>query len=141
MRARGRAFRRRAGFSYVEVLVATAFVALALVPALEALEIGITGSGIHETELTRHYRLVAKLEEVLARPFAELEAEEQASGGAPTSYSDPSGPDRRLVYLSGYDGDDADGDGDPSTGADPDLLQVRVEIEATSHVLETLTTP
>jgi hypothetical protein len=141
VRARVRAFRRLAAFSYVEVLVATALVALALVPALEALEIGITGSGIHESELTRHYHLVAKLEEVLARPFAELEAEEQAAGGAHTSYSDASGPDRRLVYLSGHDGDDADGDGDTSTGMDPGLLRVRVEIEATAHVLETLTTP
>ncbi len=135
-----RADRRRAGLSYVEVLVATFLVAVALVPALEALEIGVTGSGIHERELVRHYHLVAKLEEVLALPFGDLEAEAQAAAGAPTAYSDGAGaPDRRLVYLTGYDADDADGDGDPLTGADPGILLVGVEIEAPAHSLATLT--
>ncbi len=127
--------RRRAGFSYVEVLLATALLALALVPALEALEIGVRGGGVHEAEVGRHYRALGAMEEVLAQPFADLQAEAIAAAGAPTTYSDPPGtPDRRLVYLSGYD---ADGD----SVDDPGLLRVRVEIEATAHVLETLTTP
>ena len=115
--------------------MATVFVALALVPALESLEIGLRGSAVHETELVRHYQLVARLEEVLARPFAELEAEEQAAAGGPSVYSDaPGSADRRLVTLSTFD---ADGDGNP----DPGILRVRAEIEATGHALETLTSP
>jgi len=127
--------RRRAGFSYVEVLLATALLALALVPALEALEIGVRGGGVHEAEAARHYRALGALEEVLAQPFSDLVAEAIAAGGAASAYSDPPGtPDRRLVTLSGYD---ADGD----SVDDPGLLRVRVEIEATAHVLETLTAP
>jgi type II secretory pathway pseudopilin PulG len=127
--------RRLAGFSYVEVLVATALLALALVPALEALEIGVRGGGVHEAELALHYRALAALEEVLAQPFGDLQAEATAAAGAASAYSDPPGTvDRRLVYLSGHD---ADGD----SVDDPGLLRVRVEIEATAHVLETLTTP
>jgi hypothetical protein len=119
----------------VEVLLATALLALALVPALEALEIGVRGGGVNEAEVALHYRALGALEEVLAQPFSDLEAEAIAAGGAASAYSDPSGtPNRRLVYLSGYD---ADGDSAP----DPGLLRVRVEIEATAHVLETLTTP
>jgi type II secretory pathway pseudopilin PulG len=130
-----RATRREAGFSYVEVLIATVLIALALVPALESLELGIRGSEIHAIELTRHHHLVALLEEVLAQPFSELEAESQAAGGAASAYSDaPGAADRRLVFLSGFD---ADGDSQP----DPGILHVRGEIEATPHVLETLTSP
>ena len=36
---------RQAGFSYVEVLVAVALVAAALVPAVEALQSAATGAG------------------------------------------------------------------------------------------------
>ena len=136
-----RADRFRSGLSQVEVLVATLLVALALVPALEALQTGILGGAVHESLATRAPHLAGKLEELLAQPFAALKAEALASGGSASSYSDAGGtPDRRLVFLSGYDADDADGDGDPTTGADSGLLWVRVEIEATSHVLETLTT-
>lgn len=131
--------RRQEGLSYLEVLVATVLVALSLVPALEALQIGILGGGIHESRVSLHYHLASKLEEVLAEPFANLAAEALAAGGNPTSYSDAPGvPNRRLVFLAGYDGDDDDGDGDPFTGADSGLLWLRVEIEATSHALETL---
>lgn len=135
MRRDIRNVRCQAGFSYLEVVLATALVALALVPALEALEIGIRGGGIHELEVTRHYHVLGKMEEVLAQPFVDLEAEAAASGNGPTAYSDASGsPDRREVFLLGYD---ADGVGGP----DPGILLVRVRIDDTEHVLETLTTP
>ncbi len=137
---RGSADRPRSGLSQLEVLVATLLVAMSLVPALEALQTGVMAGGIHESQTTSHYHLAAMLEEVLAQPFADLEAEALAAAGAPTAYSVAvAAPDRRLVFLSGYDGDDADADGDPFTGVDPGLLWVRVEIEATEHALETLT--
>ena len=42
------------------------------------------------------------------------------------------------MFLARYDGDDADSDGDPFTGGDEGLLWVKVEIEGTAHVIETL---
>ena len=134
--------RHEHGFSYVEVLVATALLAVGLVPALEALQQGVAGGEIHATLTSDHYHLTAKMEEALAQPFAALEAAATAAGGptVPTTYSDAAGEaDRRLVYLAGYDGDDADGDGDPFTGADEGLLWVKVEIEDTGAAVACLT--
>ena len=58
-----------AGFSYVEVLIATMLIAVCLVPALEALHTGLLGSGIHRDSVEEHYHLQAKLEEMLAQPI------------------------------------------------------------------------
>ncbi len=134
--------RKIRGFSYVEVLVATVFLAITLVPALETLEGALNGSQVHEALLTQQFHLQTKLEEVLAQSYDALDAVAVAAGSStvPTSYSDAIGEThRRLVYLSKYDGDNVDGDGDPFTGVDDDLLWVRVEIEATEFSLETLT--
>lgn len=135
MRIAAASGRRRAGFSYVEVLIATVLVTLALVPILEALEVGVRAGVVHEEELTRHYRARTRMEEVLARPFGELVAEEQAAAGGASVYSDaPGTPERRIVLLSTFDADD---DGQP----DENILHVRVEVEATTHALEALTAP
>ena len=133
--------RRSAGFSYVEVLIATTLVALALAPAIDALISGIQGAGIHASMTEEHYHLVGRLEEVLAEPFDDLDAEALAVGNpaVATTYSDAGGtPRRRLVFLARYDGDDADADGDPFTGGDDGLLWVRVDLENTGRTLETL---
>ena len=59
----------------------------------------------------------------------------------PTALSDTAGSaDRRLVYISGYDGDNADADNDPATGTDANLFLIRVEIEGTANVVQSLTT-
>lgn len=130
------------GLSYLEVLVAVVLVAAALVPALEALRGGLVGAQVHADLATESYRLTGRMEEVLAEPFATLDAEALALGSPTTPsavYSDPAGtPGRRLVYLSRYDGDNADGDADPFTGVDGGLLRIRVEIELGSHAVETL---
>ena len=142
--ARARASKRESGLSYVEVMAAVLVLSVALIPAIEALEIGLMGAGVQESGVSRHYRVKGRMEEMLAQPYGTLLAEAIAVGDptAPTSFSDPvATPDRRLVYLSLYDGDDGDGDGDPFTGVDPGLLWVRVEIANTSHSLESLTTP
>lgn len=131
--------RRSAGFSYVEVLVAVLVLVVSLPPAIEALRTGMTAGQVHESLLTLRGRLSSRMEEVLARPFSELAAAALAAGGGPTSYSDaPGSPERLVVLLSFYDGDDADADGDPFTGADPDLLWVRVEAEGTSYAFQSL---
>jgi type II secretory pathway pseudopilin PulG len=129
--------RARAGFSYVEVLVATALIALCLTPALEALQSGLQGASVHESRAIGHYSLQGKLEELLAESFASLDAAATAAGSptTPTSYS----TSPLIVYIARYDGDDADGDGNPLTGGDDGLLWVRVEHESTGQFLQTLT--
>lgn len=133
---------RQTGLSYVEVLVATVLIAISIAPALTALNSGLTASGVHESHVADHYHLMAKAEDVLAQPFGDLSAAAIAAGdpSTPTSYSDSIGADRRrLVFLSRYDGDNADGDDDPFTGLDDGLLWLRVEIQDTAHAFETLT--
>ncbi len=93
-----RVFRTQSGFSYVEVLVATALLAGALVPALDALRDSIAGGAVQQQIITEHHHLAGKMEELLSLPFDELDAEAQAVGdpNAATSYSDAvSTPDRR----------------------------------------------
>lgn len=132
---------RGKGFSYVEVLVASLLLAVALVPALEALRTAGQSIPHLESGASENFHLLAKLEEVLSKPYHELDQQALAAGGisTPTVYSDASGADRRrIVYLSRYDGDNADTDGDGLTGGDPGLVIVRVELEGTAQRLESL---
>jgi type II secretory pathway pseudopilin PulG len=126
------------GFSYVEVLVAVGLLALCVVPTMEALQTGVLGAAVHQSETADHYAVAGRLEEVLAEPFASLDAAATAAGGPtnPSSYS----ASPLLVYLARYDGDNADGDGNPFTGGDDGLLWVRVAVENGGAALETLTT-
>ena len=133
--------RRQSGFSYVEVLIASVLIAISLVPAMEALRTGILATGAHRSQVSRHGGIAGKMEEVQAQRFALLEDAEVAAGGGASSYSDtPGTPDRRVVLLSRYDGDNADADDDPLTGTDDDLLWVRIEIEGTALGVESLVT-
>ena len=131
------------GFSYVEVMVAMLLVVTALLPALDSL-FGAMGAARHRATVTEeHYHVFGKLEEMLAQPFWELDAEAVAVADStvPTSYSEAPGTfRRRLVYLARYDGDNFDGDEQPLTGGDPGLLWIRVEIE-NGRSLETVTIP
>ncbi len=132
---------RQSGLSYVEVLVAAVILAIALIPAIEALQVGLQGATAHEAVTRQHYHLASRMAELMAEPFAALDAEAQALGDPdlPSSYSDaPATPMRRLVYLSRYDGDDADTDDNPFTGVDDGLLWLRIEIEGEVHALESL---
>jgi hypothetical protein len=131
------------GFSYVEVLVAAVLIAITLVPALNALLGGIQGSDIHAEQAVDHYRMTGRLEDVLAKPFDELQQAADAAGGPGVivdAYSDSAGTERRrLIFLSRYDGDNADADNDPFTGVDDGLIWVQVRIEKTQDSMETLT--
>lgn len=119
-------------------------IAILLVPAIDAMHSGIQGGHLHAEQAIQHGRLTGRLERVLADPFAELATQADAAGdpGVPViAYSDTAGiPHRVLVYLAHYDGDDADTDADPFTGADEDLLWVRVALEDTPDAIETLVT-
>ncbi len=132
---------RQSGVSYIEVLIATSLILISLTPMMDALRSATHSTGAHEDAVIQHLHLTAMLEVVLAEPFSLLEAAAIAAGNetAATSYSDLAGaPNRRLVYLSLYDGDNADGDNDPFTGVDPGLMWVRTEIEGTLMSIETL---
>lgn len=136
---------RMTGFTYVEVLVAAALIALALVPAMDALSPGLAGSSIHKDRAEDHYNLAGRLEQLLVEPYGRLNSAANAAGSptTPTSYSDvftysDGGQITRNVFLSRYDGDNADGDDDPFTGTDGGLLWVRVSIAGTGMSIETL---
>jgi len=141
MKKPGRYRRRQSGISYVEVLIAAALIAVSLVPMMNAVRTATISTGAHEDAAVQNLHLIATLEDVLAEPFSSLEAAATAAGSESTltSYSDLAGStNRRLVFLSLYDGDDADTDNDPFTGTDQGLMWVRVEIEGTVQAIETL---
>lgn len=129
------------GLSYVETLLAVTVLAVALVPALESLQTAFTGAAVQEDMVLWQQQLATRMEDVLAEPFSNLDGAAQAAGNetTPSSYSDAAGgPDRVLVFLSGYDGDNVDADGNPFTGTDEGVLWIRIAIENTPHDLTTL---
>lgn len=133
--------RLESGLTLVEVLVTIVLLSVVLVPAIRALQTGILGSRVHSDLATEHFRLSARLEELLAEPFTSLQAAALDAGGpgVVSSYSEAGGtPSRLLVYLGFYDGDNADTDNDPFTGTESDLLWIRVEAEGTVRALETI---
>ena len=134
-----------AGIAYIEILLAILLITVTLVPALEALQPGVNGAGIHEDRLADHYQLIGRLEELLAEPYGDLDDAATTAGDrfTPTAYSDvvtqPDGRQlSRNVFLSRYDIDNADADNDPFTGIDDGLLWVRVEFAGTADGMETL---
>lgn len=148
----------QAGFSYTEMLIATALVMAGIGPALGSLQRAQLGAAAHVEETQRHYRLLGRLEELLAQPYEVLLAAAATAGSAttPSAFSDPPAePDRIVIYLSYYDlaDDDSDGDfftiadadgdndNDPYTGPDVDIetLWVRAETAGSGQALEALT--
>ena len=120
---------RQAGVSYIEVLIAAVLLAAALAPGLDALSLAHMAPRANTLALEGVQRVASRMDEVLAEPFTALEAAAARAGSpdVPTDYSDPDGQaDRLLVYLAPYDGDDADGNGQPFDGADAGLIWIRV---------------
>lgn len=130
--------RRQAGFSYVEVLAAVVIIAVSVIPATDALRNAMKVAESDGEATVNHYRLISKMEEVLADSFSTVSARAAGTSTA-TSYSDAGGSaGRRVVLIAPYDGDNADADDDPFTGTDAGLLWVRVEIEGTATALQAL---
>ena len=130
------------GFTYAEILVAIVLISASLVPAMESLTNSSLSLSSIEQQLGEYNALRSTMEEVLVEPFNLLKdaATAAAGAGVASSYSDsPGTTDRALVYLSLYDGDNADGDDDGFTGTDTNLLWIKVEIESTPYSLEALT--
>lgn len=134
--------KNESGFAYVDALVATAVLLVCLIPALEALQASIKTQQSAREMLDAHYRVSDKLELVLARSPEQWVLDVLASGGyqnPSTDLSDATGTlQRRLVYIAFYDGDNSDGDMNPFTGGDPDLIWIRVAIEGGDTMQETV---
>ena len=129
-----------AGLSYIEVLVATLLIAIALVPMMEALGPGLQGAQIHRDRADVHYALTGKLEEVLAQSFDDLDAAATAAGDykIPTSYSDAGAAVPHEVFIWRYDVDNVDFDNDEFTGGEDDILWVRIATTDSLTDLQTL---
>lgn len=117
------------GFAYAEVLLSVALLGILLVPAMQALNMAISGGTGNVA--ARQLALRSMMEEVLSQPFSVLYAETYLPGGnniasVSTNFSDaPGTADRRVVVLCRFDA---------ATNAlsinDTDLLFVSVYYEA-----------
>lgn len=120
------------GFSYVEILVATAVLAISLTPAIDALYTSSQLSRENKRLADGQLLLQSKLDEVLAENFSALDSEALALNSHTansTIYSDlASSTTRRLVKISHYDMDNIDNDNDPFTGKDDSIVWIRVEL-------------
>ena len=133
---------RQRGLTYVEILVATLVLVIGLVPAMDAVRNAVRGTSAHEEYVVAQRRLASRLENVLADSFGALDDAAVAAGGptVPTTYSDPvATPERLLVFIAAYDGDNADTDNNPFTGTDDGILWLRVAVEDRDYALETVT--
>ena len=132
--------RIQAGLSYVEVMVATLLIAVALVPMLDALQPGLQGAQIHRDRAEIRFVLAGKIEQVLAESFDDLDAAATAAGDfkVPTAYSDTAASVPHEVFIWRWDVDDADGDGDGLTGGEDDILWIRVATTDELTELQTL---
>lgn len=96
------------GFSYVEILLSVALLAVLLVPALEAMQTAVSGTPA-EAAMPGSLALQSKMEEVLAAPFSKLYQETYVGGGntaasVSTLFSDAAGAaQRRVVTIYRYD--------------------------------------
>ena len=145
-------FNKQHGFSYIEVMVAMFILAIAIVPAMEAIQLGIQGAGVHQSLARQHYALIKRMEEVQTEPYGNLLSSAQTAGNNTTasSYSDTAvEAERVMVFLALYNPDDfygpfaltdpdTDGDSDVYTGDTSDLLWLKVEIENSAQTVETL---
>ena len=132
--------RHESGLSYIEVMVAVLFLSVALVPMMNSFAPGIQGSTEHRQSAEKHYVLRGAMETVMAESFFDLDAAATEAGDHETAtlYSDPDAAVPYVVYIWRYDADNADGDNDPFTGGENDLLWIRVEIVNGTHSLQTL---
>jgi len=133
--------RRQRGLGYVEVLIAAALIAVALVPGLDALGGGARATRALVAEGALRLRLESCLEEVLAQPPSVLAAAAADAGLADALADAIAGTPACGVTLQAWDGDDADGDGNPLTGTDPGLVHVEVRVAGETRRLHGLVAP
>ncbi|MEQ8659392.1 MAG: hypothetical protein RLW62_01105, partial [Gammaproteobacteria bacterium] len=113
---------------YVEVLIATALLAVILAPAMDALRSGIRAGSVQAAEGALRLRVASCLEEALARaPTVLAAAAASAALGDALAAEIPGTPACQLT-VTGWDGDDADGDGNPLTGIDAGLVHIEARV-------------
>jgi len=122
--------RRESGFSYAELLVAIALVAVLLTPAMQAVQTSALAAAAQRDDLANRQRIKARMEEVLARPYVALDAAAVAAGNSPSAtiadLSDAGGtPAYPPVQVTIYRYD-----GSAPSAADAGLLWVRVFIDS-----------
>ena len=78
MSQRFKAAHRQSGISYVETLAAVIIIAVSIVPATVAIRGAMNATQLDSRATVNHYRLMSKMEELLAAPFATVFA--QAAG-------------------------------------------------------------
>ena len=127
------------GVSYIELLVATILIAIALVPMMNSLQAGLQGASLFQKKSQSHYVLIGNLEKVLAEPFDDLDSAATAAGAytSPTTYSESAAPIPFNVFIWRYDVDNADSDNNEFTGGEEDLLWVKVSLVDNGQSLET----
>ena len=131
---------RQYGISYIEIMVATLLITVALVPMMEALGPGLQGSQVHRDLAETNFVLQGKLEQVLAESFDELDAAASKAGDfkIATVYSDTGSSVPHEVFIWRYDIDNADADDNEFTGGEDDILWVRVAAVGAPAELQTL---
>ena len=132
--------RNQIGIAYIEILIATVLIAIALVPMLNSLQAGLQGATLFQKKVEFLHVLTGTVEKVLAEPFNELDNAATAAGAHTnaTSYSDMGSPIPFKVYLWRYDVDNADNDNNEFTGGEEDLLWVKVTLQDNGQSIETL---
>jgi type II secretory pathway component PulJ len=136
MMGRSLSIRRARGWTYMEALVATGLIAVSLVPAIQSLQSVAQGATNQRTYTVNEQRLETRMEELLARTFAALDAEAVATGNSSSStstlFSDAAGTaDQLLVTVYRYDGTGA-------TSTDTGLIWVKVAMTGSTLQLNSL---
>ena len=131
-------FKQQQGFSLAEVLATVLLLSVVMGPALVSLRSAVDSTNVEIDSAITDYQLVERMEIVMAQSFQDL-ANAAVGATTPSSFSDPEGdPARKLVFISPYDVDNADGDNNPFTGTESDILWLRVELENQGRYFETL---
>jgi prepilin-type N-terminal cleavage/methylation domain-containing protein len=117
--------RRRHGFSFVEVLVAVAVLALCVIPLANALKVGIAASSIGAAKAQELRCMKNMMETVLAEPFQNL-ANAARTMDVASSYSLPrdSVCPARNVYIARYEDEFGKDPYFPPANTDPARLDV-----------------
>ncbi len=97
------------GFAYTEVLLSVLLLGILLVPAMQALNAGISGNAATSGVASRQMAIRSKMEDLLSKPFGTLYAQTYLGGGNTTTsisstYSDaPGTANRRVVVFYRFD--------------------------------------
>ena len=138
MNPRVSSYKRQSGLSYIEILVAMIIIGVSIVPVVSALRNSMMAAELDSLTTVRTFHLMAKMEEVLSQSFDTLSAQAIGTDSAGPFSDDAGSENRRLVYISEYDGDNADADDAVFTGTDAGLLWIQVEIENSNHRITAL---